>query len=190
MQLIHTDPRDCNLLEQMWRHHSIGQNFSHVWPKLWSIKCLFKMCCRFPNDIINECGTVSNTPMSWAEMNPGCCLNISVVLANTCKNSSISWGSTLNLFITMIGPTSSSSCFSRVILSSVSTIITMARFTGFSISVFVDCLVHQSLAIKLWNNFASPKWQFWQYLLTLLTVALGKIFEHFIVSQNKFFLLL
>jgi hypothetical protein len=25
--------------------------------------CLLKMCCGFPNDIINECGTASNSPM-------------------------------------------------------------------------------------------------------------------------------
>ena len=55
--------------------------------------------------------------ISWAEMNPGCCLNVSAVFATSCRNSSISCESTLNLFITTIGPASSSNYFSRVILS-------------------------------------------------------------------------
>ena len=72
-------------------------------------------------------------------MNPGCCLNVSVVLNNS-KNSSSSRGSTLNLFISTIGPASSSSCFSRVILSTASTIFTVTRIVNLDISVYIKRL--------------------------------------------------
>ena len=83
---------------------------------------------------------------SWAETNPGFCLNVSAVFVTSCRNSSISCGISLKLvhlddwshiFIQLFFKSYSFICFYDFYLT---------KFMVFSISVFVDRKIreHQS----------------------------------------------